>query len=70
MVLFFGLWYWFYTKIRRNMLAKYLDNLNVDRYNIRGTSAWSCVFVKLFNCSMELGDEHRYTISMMFGCTY
>lgn len=70
MVLFFGLWYWFYTKIRRNMLAEDLDKSSQYWYNIRGTSAWFLVF---FGASSSIAawdwvmsiDTHWF--STMFG---
>jgi hypothetical protein len=70
MVLFFGLWYWFYTKIRRNMLAEDLDASTQYWYNIRGTSAWFLVF---FGASSSIAawdwvmsiDTHWF--STMFG---
>jgi hypothetical protein len=70
MVLFFGLWYWFYTKIRRNMLAEDLDNSSQYWFNIRGTSAWFLVF---FGASSSIAawdwvmsiDTHWF--STMFG---
>ncbi|MEJ1237835.1 quinol:cytochrome C oxidoreductase [Chryseolinea sp. T2] len=70
MILFFGLWYWFYTKIRRNMLAEDLDNSTQYWYNIRGTSAWFLVF---FGASSSIAawdwvmsiDTHWF--STMFG---
>lgn len=70
MVLFFGLWYWFYSKIRANMLAEDLDNSTQYWYNIRGTSAWFLVF---FGASSSIAawdwvmsiDTHWF--STMFG---
>jgi len=70
MVLFFGLWYWFYPKIRRNMLAEDLDPSTQYWYNIRGTSAWFLVF---FGASSSIAawdwvmsiDTHWF--STMFG---
>lgn len=70
MVLFFGLWYWFYSKVRRNMLAEDLDPSTKYWYNIRGTSAWFLVF---FGASSSIAawdwvmsiDTHWF--STMFG---
>lgn len=70
MVLFFGLWYWFYTKVRKNMLAEDLDPSTQYWYNIRGTSAWFLVF---FGASSSIAawdwvmsiDTHWF--STMFG---
>ncbi|MEJ7646833.1 MAG: quinol:cytochrome C oxidoreductase [Chryseolinea sp.] len=70
MVFFFGLWYWFYTKIRRNMLAEDLDPSTQYWYNNRGTSAWFLVF---FGASSSIAawdwvmsiDTHWF--STMFG---
>jgi hypothetical protein len=70
MVLFFGLWYWFYTKIRSNMLAEDLDPSTQYWYNNKGISAWFLVF---FGASSSIAawdwvmsiDTHWF--STMFG---
>lgn len=44
MVLFFGMWYWFFTMIKKNMMA---EDLNADLqywYKNRSISAWFLVF--------------------------
>ena len=47
MVLFFGMWYWFYLSIRRNLLAEDLEDKPVYWYRNRATSAWFLVFFAL-----------------------
>ncbi len=70
MVLFFGLWYWFYTLIKKNMLAEDLDPSTSYWYKNRGISAWFLVF---FGASSSIAawdwvmsiDTHWF--STMFG---
>ena len=70
MVLFFGLWYWFYVVIRKNMLAEDLDPSTSYWYKNRGISAWFLVF---FGASSSIAawdwvmsiDTHWF--STMFG---
>ncbi|MEP6734923.1 MAG: quinol:cytochrome C oxidoreductase [Chryseolinea sp.] len=70
MVLFFGLWYWFYTKFRANMLAEDLDPSTKYWHANRGKAAWFLVF---FGASSSIAawdwvmsiDTHWF--STMFG---
>jgi hypothetical protein len=70
MVLFFGLWYWFYSVIRKNMLAEDIDGSTSHWYKNRGLSAWFLVF---FGASSSIAawdwvmsiDTHWF--STMFG---
>lgn len=70
MVFFFGMWYWFYTMIRKNMLAEDLDASTSYWYKNRGISAWFLVF---FGASSSIAawdwvmsiDTHWF--STMFG---
>lgn len=70
MVLFFGLWYWFFTKIRKNLLAEDLDNSTAYWYKNRSLSAWFLVFfavsssVAAWDWVMSI-DTHWF--STMFG---
>jgi hypothetical protein len=70
MVLFFGMWYWFYTLIRKNMLAEDLEDKPVYWYKNRSTAAWFLVFfavsssVAAWDWVMSI-DTHWF--STMFG---
>lgn len=70
MVVFFGLWYYFFTKIKKNMLAEDLDASPSYWLKNRGISAWFLVF---FGASSSIAawdwvmsiDTHWF--STMFG---
>ncbi len=70
MVVFFGLWYYFFAKIKKNMLAEDLDASTSYWSNNRGISAWFLVF---FGASSSIAawdwvmsiDTHWF--STMFG---
>lgn len=70
MVLFFGMWYWFFTVIRKNLLAEDLDANTAYWYKNRSTSAWFLVFfavsssVAAWDWVMSI-DTHWF--STMFG---
>ena len=70
MVLFFGMWYWFYAIIRRNLLAEDLEDKPIYWYKNRSTSAWFLVFfavsssVAAWDWVMSI-DTHWF--STMFG---
>ena len=70
MVLFFGMWYWFYTVIRKNMLAEDLEDKTIYWYKNRSTSAWFLVFfavsssIAAWDWVMSI-DTHWF--STMFG---
>lgn len=70
MVLFFGMWYWFYLLIRKNLLAEDLEDKPVYWYKNRSTSAWFLVFfavsssVAAWDWVMSI-DTHWF--STMFG---
>lgn len=70
MVLFFGMWYWFYTLIRKNLLAEDLEDKPIYWYKNRSTSAWFLVFfavsssVAAWDWVMSI-DTHWF--STMFG---
>jgi len=70
MVLFFGMWYWFYTLIRKNMLAEDLEDKTIYWYKNRSTAAWFLVFfavsssVAAWDWVMSI-DTHWF--STMFG---
>ena len=70
MVLFFGMWYWFYVVIRRNLLAEDLEVNDVYWYKNRSTSAWFLVFfavsssIAAWDWVMSI-DTHWF--STMFG---
>ena len=70
MVLFFGMWYWFYLVIRKNLLAEDLEDKPVYWYKNRSTSAWFLVFfaisssVAAWDWVMSI-DTHWF--STMFG---
>ena len=70
MVLFFGMWYWFYVIIRRNLLAEDLEDKPIYWYKNRSTSAWFLVFfavsssVAAWDWVMSI-DTHWF--STMFG---
>jgi hypothetical protein len=44
MVIFFGMWYWFFTLIRKNMLAEDVDPSTKYWFKNRSISAWFLVF--------------------------
>ncbi len=70
MVLFFGLWYWFFMMIRKNMLAEDLDNSTTYWYKNRVNAT---VFLIIFAVSSSIAawdwimsiDTHWF--STMFG---
>lgn len=70
MVLFFGMWYWFYVSIRKNLLAEDLEDNVIYWYKNRSTSAWFLVFfavsssVAAWDWVMSI-DTHWF--STMFG---
>ncbi|MEX2233413.1 MAG: quinol:cytochrome C oxidoreductase [Cyclobacteriaceae bacterium] len=70
MVLFFGMWYWFYVTIRKNLLAEDLEDNTAYWYKNRATSAWFLVFfavsssVAAWDWVMSI-DTHWF--STMFG---
>ncbi len=70
MVLFFGMWYWFFTKLKANMLAEDLDPSPKYWYKNRVTSAWFLIFfaisssVAAWDWIMSI-DTHWF--STMFG---
>ncbi len=70
MVLFFGLWYWFFVKIRKNMLAEDLDPSTSYWFRNRSLSAWFLVFfavsssIAAWDWIMSI-DTHWY--STLFG---
>ncbi|HLT81801.1 MAG TPA: hypothetical protein VKZ86_12275 [Cyclobacteriaceae bacterium] len=70
MVLFFGLWYWFFIQIRKNMLAEDLDPSTSYWFRNRSLSAWFLVFfavsssVAAWDWIMSI-DTHWF--STMFG---
>lgn len=70
MVLFFGMWYWFYMLIRKNLLAEDLEDKPIYWYKNRSTSAWFLVFfaisssVAAWDWVMSI-DTHWF--STMFG---
>lgn len=70
MVVFFGLWYWFFLQIKKNMLAEDLDPSTVYWFKNRSLSAWFLVFfavsssVAAWDWIMSI-DTHWF--STMFG---
>ena len=70
MILFFGMWYWFYVLIRKNLLAEDLEDTPVYWYKNRSLSAWFLVFfavsssVAAWDWVMSI-DTHWF--STMFG---
>ena len=70
MVLFFGMWYWFYLLIRKNLLAEDLEDRPIYWYKNRSISAWFLVFfavsssVAAWDWVMSI-DTHWF--STMFG---
>lgn len=70
MVLFFGMWYWFYTVIRKNMLAEDLEDKTIYWFKNRSLSAWFLVFfavsssIAAWDWVMSI-DTHWF--STMFG---
>ena len=70
MVLFFGMWYWFYVTIRKNLLAEDLEDKIIYWYKNRSLSAWFLVFfavsssVAAWDWVMSI-DTHWF--STMFG---
>lgn len=70
MVLFFGMWYWFYMLIRKNLLAEDLEDTTAYWYKNRTASAWFLIFfaisssVAAWDWVMSI-DTHWF--STMFG---
>ncbi|MEO5600314.1 MAG: quinol:cytochrome C oxidoreductase [Cyclobacteriaceae bacterium] len=70
MVLFFGMWYWFYVIIRKNLLAEDLETTLVYWYKNRTISAWFLIFfaisssIAAWDWVMSI-DTHWF--STMFG---
>ncbi|MFN7488427.1 MAG: quinol:cytochrome C oxidoreductase, partial [Chryseotalea sp.] len=70
MVLFFGLWYWFFLAIKKKMEAEDLDGSTTHWYKSRSLSAWFLVFfgvsssVAAWDWVMSI-DAHWF--STMFG---
>lgn len=70
MVLFFGLWYWFFLQIKKNMMAEDLDPNTVYWFRNKSLSAWFLVFfavsssIAAWDWIMSI-DTHWY--STMFG---
>jgi hypothetical protein len=70
MVLFFGMWYWFYVVIRKNLLAEDLEVTSAYWFKNRSYSAWFLVFfavsssVAAWDWVMSI-DTHWF--STMFG---
>lgn len=70
MVLFLGMWYWFYVVIRKNILAEDLEDKTIYWYKNRSMSAWFLVFfavsssVAAWDWVMSI-DTHWF--STMFG---
>jgi len=70
MIIFFGMWYWFFTRIKKSMLAEDVDNSTSYWYKNRSLAAWFLVF---FAVSSSIGawdwvmsiDPHWF--STMFG---
>ncbi len=44
MIIFFGMWYWFFTRIKKAMLAEDLDNSTSYWRSNRSMAAWFLVF--------------------------
>lgn len=70
MVIFFGLWYWFFLQIKKNMLAEDLDPSTTYWFKNRSLSAWFLVFfavsssIAAWDWIMSI-DTHWF--STMFG---
>jgi hypothetical protein len=70
MVLFFGLWYYFFVQIRKNMLAEDLEATNAYWYKNRVTATWFLIFfgvsssIAAWDWVMSI-DTHWF--STMFG---
>jgi hypothetical protein len=70
MVIFFGMWYWFFSMIKKNMLAEDLDADIKHWYKNRSISAWFLIFfavsssVAAWDWVMSI-DTHWF--STMFG---
>jgi hypothetical protein len=70
MVIFFGLWYYFFVQIRKNMLAEDLEATNAYWYKNRVTATWFLIFfgvsssVSAWDWVMSI-DTHWF--STMFG---
>jgi hypothetical protein len=70
MVLFFGMWYWFFTMIKKNMEREDLENTTAYWFKNRKISAWFLVFfavsssVAAWDWIMSI-DTHWF--STMFG---
>jgi hypothetical protein len=70
MVLFFGMWYWFYTMIRKNMLAEDLDPSTIYWFKNRTISAWFLIFFAISSsiCSWDwIMSIDTHWFSTMFG---
>jgi len=70
MILFFGMWYWFYKMIRNNMLAEDLDPSTIYWFKNRTISAWFLIFFAISSsvCAWDWVmsiDTHWF--STMFG---
>lgn len=70
MLIFFGLWYYFFTQIRKNMLAEDLDPSTSYWFKNRGISTWFLIFfgvsssIAAWDWVMSI-DTHWF--STMFG---
>ncbi|HEX5170866.1 MAG TPA: quinol:cytochrome C oxidoreductase [Cyclobacteriaceae bacterium] len=70
MVLFFGMWYWFFLQIKKRMMAEDLDPSTIYWYKNRVTSTWFLVFfavsssIAAWDWVMSI-DTHWF--STMFG---
>jgi hypothetical protein len=70
MVIFFGLWYYFFVQIRKNMLAEDLEATNAYWYKNRVTATWFLIFfgvsssIAAWDWVMSI-DTHWF--STMFG---
>lgn len=70
MVLFFGMWYWFFLQIRKNMLAEDIDASTSYWFKNRTLSAWFLIFfavsssIAAWDWVMSI-DTHWF--STMFG---
>jgi hypothetical protein len=70
MVIFFGLWYYFFVQVRKNMLAEDLEATNAYWYKNRVTATWFLIFfgvsssVSAWDWVMSI-DTHWF--STMFG---
>lgn len=70
MVLFFGMWYWFFTLIRKNMVAEDLDPSTSYWFKARSISAWFLVFFAVSSsiCAWDwIMSIDTHWFSTMFG---